>query len=75
MYSTVSLYRFLGSLNNVMCGNGISSLSNIDSDKSKFCPAPLGAWVPANVGTHSEPLYILLFTYVPPLRSQLQMPR
>ena len=40
-------------------GNGCYSPSNVESNKSKCCPALPGAWVPANAGTHAEPLGIL----------------
>ena len=42
------------------CVVTVFSLSNIESNKSKCCPALAGAWMPANAGTHAEPLYILL---------------
>ena len=44
-------YRF-----NVLCGNGLNSLSNTESNTSKCCPALPGAWVPTNAGTEAEPL-------------------
>ena len=59
----LSLYPSLGitlrstRVNYVLCGNGFHSLSNIESNKSKCCPALRGAWVPAFAGTHAELLY------------------
>ena len=48
----------------VSCGNGFSS--NIESNKSKCCPAQPGAWAPENAGTHAE----LLYTYIFQLRGR-----
>ena len=39
------------------CVVTVFTLWNIESNKSKCCPALPGAWVPANAGTHGEPLY------------------
>ena len=55
--STVSLHRFLAitlrstRVDYVLCGYGCCSLSNVESNKSKCCPALPGAWVPANAST------------------------
>ena len=38
------------------CVVKVFTLSNIESNKSKCCPALPGAWVPAFAGTHAEPL-------------------
>ena len=39
------------------CVVTVFPLSNIESNKSKCCPALPGAWMPANAGTHAEPVY------------------
>ena len=52
------LYVLSTRVDYVLCGNGFYSLSNVESNKSKCCPALPGAWVPANAGTHAEPLYV-----------------
>ena len=62
----VRLYRTLGNtlhftrVDYVLCGHVFYSLSDVESNKSKFCPALPGAWVPANAGIHAEPLPTLL---------------
>ena len=45
------------------CVVTVFTLSNIESNKSKCCPAPTGAWVPANARTLAEALYIHRHTY------------
>ena len=35
----------------------VFTLSNIESNKSKGCPALPEAWVPANADTHAEPFW------------------
>ena len=40
----------------VLYGNVFYSISNNESNKSKCCLALPGEWVPANAGTHAEPL-------------------
>ena len=61
--STVSLYQSLGITSHctrvdyVLCGNGI------ESNKSKCCATLPGAWVPANAGTHAEPLFVPCTSY------------
>ena len=38
------------------CVVTVFTLSDIESNGSQRCPALPGAWVPANAGTHAEPL-------------------
>ena len=42
----------------------VFTLSNIESNKSKCCLALPGAWVPANAGTHAEPLLYMYIVYI-----------
>ena len=73
-YSTVSPYQPLGNtlpstrVHYVLCSNGFYFLSDIESNKSKCCPALPGAWVPANAATHAESFLFILTIIQNPFR-------